>query len=334
MQNLLENDNFLNNLYSKFKNLKFKDFKDKLSKFLTSHPELKDDNDLESNFRKYIESNFDSQLQKNKDSIKTPDINIIKGLETSLNEINPNDVNVENLEIHDKLNDKIWLNNSTINPKVRKAILMIVKEYIRFLNLPNLKIKDIVFTGSLANKNYTNASDIDVHIITNYNDIDTNNELLLDYFKNKKNVWTDKYDLTIYGYPVELFIQDDGQVKDWTAMYSLVDNKWIQQPELESKTSIDKKTIKDKAIDLINKIEGIENSFKNGKDHKEILDNIEKIYDKIIKLRAVGLPNGGEMSNENLIFKILRTGGFFEKLESIKKDIYKQDLTLKEKLIR
>ena len=59
-------------------------------------------------------------------------------------------------------------------------------------------------TGSLANYNWSKFSDIDLHIIVNYEDIDDNSELVKDYVTAKRIVWNDTHDIKIYGFEVEV----------------------------------------------------------------------------------------------------------------------------------
>ena len=51
---------------------------------------------------------------------------------------------------------------------------------------------------------------------------------------------------------------------------------------------------------------------------KEKLDKIDAFKEKIRKYRKNGLMSGGELSNENLVFKYLRRSGFMEKLSDLK----------------
>ena len=41
---------------------------------------------------------------------------------------------------------------------------------------------------------------------------------------------------------------------------------------------------------------------------------INKFKDKLKKYRTRGLEDGGEFSNENLVFKVLRRNGYIQKL--------------------
>jgi hypothetical protein len=44
------------------------------------------------------------------------------------------------------------------------------------------------------------------------------------------------------------------------------------------------------------------------------LKSLKKVIDKLKKYRQCGLDDKGEFSNENLIYKLLRTNGYIDKL--------------------
>ena len=69
----------------------------------------------------------------------------------------------------EKLNTDIWDGNVLKN-EVRERLLEIAEEFVKFINveLEMSDIEDIIFTGSLANYNYTKFSDIDVHVLFNF----------------------------------------------------------------------------------------------------------------------------------------------------------------------
>ena len=70
----------------------------------------------------------------------------------------------------DRLNPKIWKKSDgdiLINPKVREKLLEISKEFINFLKV-EIIVSDIIMTGSLANYNWSNFSDVDLHIVVDF----------------------------------------------------------------------------------------------------------------------------------------------------------------------
>jgi hypothetical protein len=78
------------------------------------------------------------------------------------------------------LNEKIWdtvcddpdceVFSVEIKPEVRKALLKIAYEFIQSLDVKT-PIVDIIFTGSMANYNYTDQSDIDLHILYDFDEV-------------------------------------------------------------------------------------------------------------------------------------------------------------------
>jgi hypothetical protein len=62
------------------------------------------------------------------------------------------------------------------------------------------------------------------------------------------------------------------------------------------------------------------------------MDSINKVKDKLKKYRTAGLEDGGEMSDENLVFKVLRRNGYIQKLFDFQNEYQDKKLSLKEKI--
>ena len=65
----------------------------------------------------------------------------------------------------DKLNSELWDEDKKLRPEVRDRLMRIAEKFIKPTLGKGVTIKDITFTGSLANYNYSDMSDIDLHII-------------------------------------------------------------------------------------------------------------------------------------------------------------------------
>lgn len=221
------------------------------------------------------------------------------------------------------LSGKVWDIGGTIKPQVRGKLLEVAKEFYKFLGL-EYPIRDILFTGSLANYNWTSHSDIDVHIMFDIGS-EEESEMMSDYIFAKKDLWSNKHDITIYGFPLELFAKPTEEERSSKAIYSLLNNKWLIKPSKKN-IKIDAEEIKIKAASLMSKIDDIETL----KDNQEKYAESEKLKDKIKKMRAAGLEAGGEYSTENLVFKTLRNNGYLDKLSTIKTASYDKEMTLSE----
>jgi len=220
------------------------------------------------------------------------------------------------------LSGKIWEKGGILKPEVRKKMIELGKEFYKSLGI-EYPIKDILFTGSLANYNWTSHSDADIHVL--FDAGDEEDELLSDYIFAKKEVWSNKHNITIYGFPVELFAKNIEAEHASKAFYSLLQNKWIKKPSKKN-INIDSGEIQIKAADLMNKIDDVEKIS----DDEKRFNAAEKLKDKIKKMRAASLESGGEYSTENLVFKTLRNNGYLEKLDNIKITSFDKQKSLNE----
>lgn len=241
--------------------------------------------------------------------------------------IEPNDVDVTSLQYHNKLNPLIWQDENKLHPEIRKKLLENAIEFIKYSNLGDIKIYDIILVGSLANYNYTNSSDLDVHIVIDYNDISDNVDLVSELLKFKKNTWNNNYDIKIKDYDVEMYYQDVNQKHISSGTYSILKNHWITKP-IYKIINIDTQSIKEKVVSIVNQIDSLEKLMHSSK----FLDMYNKLKTKIKTMRQSGLDKKGEFSNENLTFKLLRNTGYLNKLNKLKNRYIENKLNLSEKL--
>ena len=242
-----------------------------------------------------------------------------------LNEIEVPDVVYDLTNIKSGINGKIWEQGGHLKPEVREKLLKIAELFYESLHI-EFPIVDIYFTGSLANYNWTSQSDIDVHLILDIPD-DEDKDFLAEYIDAKKESWKSKHDITIFGYPVELFAKDTEEFHKNKAVYSLKNDEWVVRPSKKN-IKIDTDSIKEKSADMMS---DIDNALEIS-DSKNRLEAIDKIKDKIKRMRKAGLEKGGEYSVENLVFKTLRGNGYLDKLSLEKASIIDKDLSLKEGL--
>jgi hypothetical protein len=198
---------------------------------------------------------------------------------------------------HHELNPILWDNNQ-LRPEVRVKLLEIARHFALYLNVPRLYLKDVTLSGSSAGYNYSDYSDIDLHLVVNKLESE-------ELFTAKKNLYNSQHDLHIQGIPVELYVQPANQPHHSAGIYSVLDDHWINEPVHEEPT-IDPKDIKAKARNYAGKI----NSAMRSGD----LAQCRETMDDLKRLRKAGLETGGEQSVENLAFKLLRARGQIDKL--------------------
>jgi predicted nucleotidyltransferase len=217
--------------------------------------------------------------------------------------------------IHKNLNLAIW-DNDQLRPDVRKALLRIAKEFYKFLKV-SAPIQDIVIYGSQANYNFTSKSDLDLHIVFDYNAIKCD-EPIDALFDTKRKLWKEQHDITIYGVPIELYAEDI-RVKPVSASYSVLRNSWIKHPNIDN-IEWNKNEVKSS----VNFWQQLINSTIKIQDYHVA----EKLLAVLVKFRKVGLKRNGEFGPENLTFKSLRNSGDIEKLNVFINKVKDQNLSL------
>ena len=198
---------------------------------------------------------------------------------------------------HHELNPKLWDNNR-LRPEVRVKLLEIARHFALYLNVPRLYLKDVTLSGSSAGYNYSDYSDIDLHLVVNK----LKNEEL---FTAKKNLYNSQHDLHIQNIPVELYVQPADQPHHSAGIYSVLDDNWLTEPKHTEPTT-DPKDIKSKARSYAGQI--------NIAMRSNNIEQCRSVMDELKRLRKAGLETGGEQSVENLAFKLLRARGQIDKL--------------------
>jgi predicted nucleotidyltransferase len=218
------------------------------------------------------------------------------------------------------LNPKIWTDDMSMHPDIRKTLLQIANDYLDYLEV-EVELDDVILTGSLANYNWSKYSDFDVHLVFKFSDIDENVELVQKFLDAAEKVWKFQHDLTIDGFPVELYCQDSDAEHTSTGIYSILNDEWVKKPIKEDFTP-DEELIKTKARKVMDSIKELEDDLEKDVDSKELLSKLKKTWKKIKDARQAGLEKEGEYSIENLIFKLLRRNGYIQRILDVKKKAY------------
>jgi len=237
------------------------------------------------------------------------------------------EVGPESFETRDTLEPRIWENNK-LKPEIRQNLVKIVRDFIDGLPVP-VSIKDITLTGSLANYNWSNYSDVDLHVIVDFLEVDENRALVKSFFDNARMRWNDKHDIKVKGYDVEIYIEDSRESHKSSGVYSIIKDEWNKEPK-RFQSSIDFSAARRKADDIEFQVNIIDNLVIAGK-YRSALRNIERLKAKIRNMRRAGLESPQqEFSVENITFKILRRNGILDLLGDLKTQAYDSMLNIRE----
>lgn len=215
-----------------------------------------------------------------------------------------------------ELNPSLFENDLLI-PEVRDALYKIAMTFKDYLDLP-FEVKDVYFTGSNANYNYTEDSDIDLHLVYDFEQAGVNAELLSKYLVAAKKDFNNKYDIKVKGIPVELGCENIAEPLVSTGVYSLGANTWVIKP---NNAGIE---IPDVDMNAFNDLSTqIDDTIKN-----QNASAIENLWKSIRSLRKDSLENEGEFGVGNMLFKKLRNSNYLEKLRNSMYDVQSKDLSL------
>ena len=280
-------------------------------------------------FRKWTE--FEQEKNKNVLSERILSISELRELTKEIDEsLEPEEVDLSSFNIKKNLNPKFW-KDGKLDSRIRMKLLDVADDFIEFLGVNWVKPKDIIITGSLANFNWNEKySDIDLHILLDYNKVDKRKDFVSNYFYALKKQWNEEHkDLKIFGFPVEVYVQDVNETHTASGVYSLEKNEWIEEPERNrlAKVKVNKNTIKNEVSKYTIEIDNLVTSYEENKDDKYHLEKIsnkaKKLFDKIKTERRESLNDKNTEINEpNIVFKTLRRLGYIEKLINVISDTY------------
>lgn len=219
---------------------------------------------------------------------------------------------------HKTLNPKLW-DGENLREEVLLKLLDSAYNFLKSLKLDEIPLRDIIITGSNTNLTYTPHSDLDLHVIVDYDKI-YNGTLVDEFFNAKKSLWNEVYDPEIYGIPVEVYAEDTANPVKGNS-YSLLTREWLVREPLY-KTQYNDRSVKAKAGWL-------ETQLKKALKDVDSLADIARIKRALKRYRQSGLDKYGEFSTENLVFKSIRNAGWLDQLKQREIDLVNTQLSLK-----
>lgn len=251
-----------------------------------------------------------------------------------LSEATSSDVDLSSFEIKKTMNDKFWVNDDKVNQKVRTRLLKIADDFLEFINVDEKYCKDVQFLGSLANYNWSKYSDIDLHILIDFEKINKDVDFVKEYFDSKRKNWTSDHEsLKIYGFPIEIYVQDLKETNQSSNVYSLEKNKWIKKTGTGEKEELNVNKIKQQTADYMTKIDDFKSKYDkktSTSDLEDLSKKVKSLFDKIKRTRQSGLDSkDSEYSVGNIVFKALRRSGYIETIVDLKRNTYDKLNTIK-----
>lgn len=218
--------------------------------------------------------------------------------------------------MHNQLNPKLFENNK-LKDEIRDKLIEIAEVFVEDLkenNIP-LNVLDYWLVGSNAAYNYSENSDVDVHIIVDFSTINVSRDILSILYNYARNSFNKTYDISVKGMPVELYIEGENSSVISNGVYSIMKDSWVKEPVKEDVSTIDITTTP---------------LYKKWKEMLEdIRDNdVEYLLNALYLLRKESILREGEYGVGNLLFKQLRNEGYVDLLKDKIHEIRSRELSL------
>ena len=215
------------------------------------------------------------------------------------------------------LNPKIW-DHDHLKPDVRGALLRIAEDFLEFVEVP-VDVRDIVITGGNVNYTYTKNSDIDLHIVADFDSVRCERETA-ELFDSKRLLYKRQHQLEIYGIPVELYIEDHRTPGVTAGMFSISQDRWLRKPSRDV-PKIDEQELAH-WVAVWQKI--LRRATTTGD-----LEVCRKALKLLRTYRKKGLATAaGEFSTPNLVYKSLRNDQVIDGMTRLIDRLHDQELSI------
>lgn len=216
--------------------------------------------------------------------------------------------------MHDQLNPKLFDADCVLYDDVRETLLSIVDAFVESLDIP-IRVVDVQLVGSNAAYNYTDSSDVDLHVIYSLHGACGDVSAL--YYNSERQLWNTRIDATVHGLQVELYLDTLNTSIVSNGIYSVLQNIWLKFPDKLNVVS----------VELEPELTFITNAVLTTL-YTGTLEDVQDLLDTLYLFRKNSLAISGEYGKWNLIFKHLRSLGFLDDLKDKELDLISQDLSL------
>ena len=116
----------------------------------------------------------------------------------------------ESFETKNRLEPEFWYPDTLeLMPHPRERMLEIAEDVMGQLReFTDAKLQDVILTGSLANYNWSRYSDVDLHLVIDFKEIDEDTEIVRGLLDNLRWKWNALHAVKLYGYEVEIYFED------------------------------------------------------------------------------------------------------------------------------
>lgn len=223
-------------------------------------------------------------------------------------------------QFHTELNPVLW-DKERLKGPIRSKLLEFANAWAKFAKIPPNMIDDVLLVGGSAGYNYTDKSDLDVHLLLDRNKLGRR-DLVDELLQTKKSLWGLLHEVRVAGLPVEGYAQDHTETHPKSqGIYSIRNDKWVIRPKLPPVLDIESKAFKSKVQKYVDIIEHLISN-------NAPLEKFKELKERLRNMRSTGLKRGGEYDQQNIVFKTLRDNGVLDRMTKHIRKAYDKTLSL------
>lgn len=233
------------------------------------------------------------------------------------------------IELHDELNPIIFDESNKLRPLVRNSLLRVISKYIESSEV--ISVSDVIdaeLVGSNVSYNYTDNSDLDVHLVVNMEAVSCDPALFQLACNAERSNFNKNYNITIKGIEIEMYVEDVKASTASNGIYSLYKDEWIKFPQ---KITVPNYDSDEEYIALLDKWKSLaETVLGSANEAQQVQDYINNLYN----LRRTSIMTDGEFGKGNLVFKEIRNLGLLDKLKERQYELSSKELSLESLLVK
>jgi len=220
--------------------------------------------------------------------------------------------NLLNLLEHIELDPDFFTDNKELKSNIRDTLLELSNEVLLSLKDDldlNITPTAIILTGSLCGFNWDEYSDIDFHLLVDFDTITLSKRSIVKRLLSLKAYKWNQNKYTLHNRSLELYFQDSDEKHEAPGIYDITHNHWIKEPvgsNIKTNGNITNAADKYK-IEIQTMIDEYEASIDKTKQFiTDTTETVKAYWAAIREMRKISLKNDGLGGMGNQIFKKLR----------------------------
>lgn len=182
------------------------------------------------------------------------------------------------------------------------------QERFRDLKLPQLRILDMLFVGSLASYEYDDLSDVDVHIIIDPASWSGDAAFLRRYLSTVNDLNEFLYDrITMFGRKADFTFYADtveNRIEPGVGVYSLFKEAWLEPPKAAT-TRFSREAVETDLIAFVKRFNDLVGAYASDKK-SFACGGFSGFREEVRLYRRKGIARDGIRSTENIVYRALR----------------------------